>query len=73
MYLSVKQAAESLGVSEARIRQLLRSGRLAGYRAGPREWRVEGCLRVRPGSRGPKFGLTRKSRKATPKPSPRSI
>jgi len=63
-YLTVKQAADSLGISEARVRQLLRSGRLSGYRAGPREWRVSVPWHVRPGKRGPDFGGNRYDRQA---------
>lgn len=56
IFVSVKRAAEGLGISESRVRTLLRSGRLFGYRAGPREWRVQVPYYVRPNKRGPKFG-----------------
>ena len=62
--VTVKEAAERFGISEARVRQLLRSGRMAGYRAGPREWRVAFPWSVRPGQRGPDFGGTRKARES---------
>ena len=52
----VAEAARRLGVTDTRVRQLLRSGRLSGYRAGPREWRVLWPPDVRPGKRGPQFG-----------------
>jgi len=60
--VTVKEAAERFGISEARVRQLLRSGRMAGHRAGPREWRVAFPWHVEPGRRGPDFGGTRKTR-----------
>jgi len=65
-YWTVKEAAVHFGVSETRIRQLLRAGRLQGYRAGPREWRVSWAWNVhfRPGARGPKFGGLARNRPA---------
>lgn len=62
--VTVKEAAERFGISEARVRQLLRSGRMAGHRAGPREWRVVFPWHVEPGCCGPDFGGTRKTRDA---------
>lgn len=62
VFKTVKEAAELLGISEARVRQLLRSGRMSGYRAGPREWRVSFPWYVRRGARGPEFGGNRRDR-----------
>jgi excisionase family DNA binding protein len=61
MLISVKRAAEFLGVSERRIRALLQQGRIRGIKAVPgltegatrTEWLVEWPLDVRPGTRGP--------------------
>ena len=53
-YVTVKQAAQHLGISEQRVRTLLRSGHLLGYRVGPREWKVACPYVRRAGTRGPK-------------------
>ena len=63
--VTVKRAAEHLGISEQRVRVLLRSGRLSGYRTSPREWRVNIPYTVRPGKRGPRFGARPKGQKAS--------
>ncbi len=39
-YLSVNEAAEALGVTDGRIRQLLRAGVLTGVKANQRAWMV---------------------------------
>jgi excisionase family DNA binding protein len=39
--LSVDEAAERSGLGAGRIRDLLRSGRLAGHKAGPKVWLVD--------------------------------
>lgn len=39
-YISLQQAAEQLGVSDKTIRNWIATGRLTGYRAGPRMLRV---------------------------------
>jgi excisionase family DNA binding protein len=39
-YISIKEAAEYLGVTDRTIRQMLADNRLAGYRLGPRVVRL---------------------------------
>ena len=40
-YASLKQAAEYLGVTDHKIRQMIADGRITGYRNGPRLIRVD--------------------------------
>ena len=39
-YLSVQEAADEVGVTDARIRQLIRSGELKAERLGKRAWAI---------------------------------
>ena len=51
--VTVKEAATRLGVSERRVRQLARNGRVRGAtKAGP-EWLIPTPVEVIPGRRGP--------------------
>lgn len=40
-YITLREAADYLGVTERCIRQMIADGRLTGYRAGPRLVRVD--------------------------------
>ena len=51
--LNVKRAAERLGVSDRRVRQLAREGRIPGAVKVGQEWLIPTPVEVIPGSRGP--------------------
>jgi len=40
-YLSVSEAAEVLGVTTGRVRQLLLNGKLHGHKLGERQWALD--------------------------------
>lgn len=68
--VSVARAAVGLGVSTSRVRVLLKSGRLFGYKDSTLgEWRVFVPFRLTPGRRGPKarFNGGRRFNSPTPK------
>ena len=49
----MKQAAIRLGVSERRVRQLARDGRVKGATKAGAEWLIPMPIEVIPGKRGP--------------------
>ncbi len=51
--VTVKQAASRLGVSERRVRQLSRDGRMRGATKARAEWLIPTPVEVIPGKRGP--------------------
>lgn len=51
--VTVKEAAEKLGVSESRVRQLLSKNRIEGARRIGRDWIIPTPFEITPGSRGP--------------------
>ena len=51
--VTVKQAAIRLGVSERRVRQLARDGRVRGATKTGAEWLIPAPVEVVPGKRGP--------------------
>lgn len=53
--ISVDQAAKKLGVSARRVRVLLASGRLFGFKDARDVWQVGAFLPISPGKRGPKM------------------
>ncbi|MFA5242279.1 MAG: hypothetical protein WC029_06000 [Sulfuricella sp.] len=53
--ISVGQAAKKLGVSARRVRVLLTTGRLAGYKDAREVWKVNPFLIISPGKRGPRM------------------
>ena len=60
--LTVKGAAEELGVTEARVRQLAAQGRIEGAHKIGRDWIIPRPVEVRPGARGPAGAASRKAR-----------
>ena len=58
--LTVKGAADELGITEARVRQLAAQGRIEGAHKIGRDWIIPRPVEVRPGSRGP-AGVASKS------------
>jgi len=40
LYLSVPEAAQAIGVTDGRVRQLLLAGELAGHKLGLRNWAI---------------------------------
>ncbi|MBA4057706.1 MAG: DNA-binding protein [Marivirga sp.] len=60
-FINTKQAAESIGISSRRIRQLAMEGRLVGAFLHEREgWQIPSIVNVKQGKRGPKFTGSRK-------------
>ena len=57
--LTVKGAADELGVTEARVRQLASQGRIEGAHKVGRDWIIPRPVEVRPGTRGPAGAATR--------------
>ena len=57
--LTVKGAADELGVTEARVRQLAAQGRIEGAHKIGRDWIIPSPVEVRPGTRGPAGATTR--------------
>ena len=57
--LTVKGAAEELGVTKARVRQLAAQGRIEGAHKIGRDWIIPRPVEVRPGTRGPAGVATR--------------
>ena len=57
--LTVKGAADELGVTEARVRQLATQGRIEGAHKIGRDWIIPHPVEVRPGTRGPAGAATR--------------
>lgn len=51
--VTVKEAASRLGVSERRVRQFARNGRLRGATKNGAEWIIPEPVEVIPGRRGP--------------------
>ena len=55
-FLSVMEAAEILGVTGGRIRQLLLAGRLKGHKLGEKQWALDpadvALRKIRPTPRG---------------------
>ena len=51
--VTVRQAAIELGISDRRVRQLARDGRLRGATKSRHEWLIPTPVEVIPGSRGP--------------------
>ena len=51
--VTVKEAASRLGVSERRVRQLARNGRVRGATKTGAEWLIPTPVEVTPGRRGP--------------------
>ncbi len=51
--VTVKEAATRLGVSERRVRQLARDGRMRGAAKAGAEWLIPTPVEVTPGRRGP--------------------
>ncbi len=51
--VTVKEAATRLGVSERRVRQLARNGRVRGATKAGAEWLIPTPVEVTPGRRGP--------------------
>ena len=51
--VTVKEAASRLGVSERRVRQLARNGRVRGAVKAGAEWLIPTPVEVTPGRRGP--------------------
>ena len=62
--LTVKEAAIRLGVSERRVRQLARDGRISGATKTSAEWLIPTPLKVTPGKRGPIGVATRSSKES---------
>ena len=56
--VTVRQAANELGVSERRVRQLARAGRVQGAVKMGQGWLIPRPVRVDPGARGP-IGVAR--------------
>ena len=56
--VTVRQAATELGVSERRVRQLARAGRVRGAVKLGQGWLIPKPVRVAPGARGP-IGVAR--------------
>jgi excisionase family DNA binding protein len=54
--ITTLQAAASLGVSVRRVRALLATGRMRGYKTPGGDWKVVWPVMVTPGTRGPKRG-----------------
>ena len=52
-WVTVAEAAEQLGVSAGRIRQLLGQGRVHGARRSGRDWLIPTPVDIQPGVRGP--------------------
>ena len=57
--LTVKGAAEELGVTKARVRQLAAQGRIEGAHKIGRDWIIPRPVEVSPGARGPAGVATR--------------
>ena len=51
--VTVREAANRLGVSERRVRQLARDGRMTGAMKSGAEWLIPTPVEVTPGRRGP--------------------
>ena len=51
--VTVKEAASRLGVSERRVRQLARNGRVRGATKAGAEWLIPTPVELIPGRRGP--------------------
>ena len=51
--VTVREAANRLGVSERRVRQLARDGRMTGAMKAGAEWLIPTPVEVTPGRRGP--------------------
>ena len=51
--VTVRQAAAELGISDRRVRQLARAGRVRGASKTGQEWLIPSPVEVLPGSRGP--------------------
>ena len=60
-YVTVRQAAIQLGVSERRVRKLARDGRLRGAVKAGAEWLIPTPVNVIPGRRGP-VGVARRTK-----------
>lgn len=59
-YLNAKQAAEAIGISSRRIRQLASQGRIVGAFLHIHDgWLIPAIINVRAGKRGPKFSGNR--------------
>lgn len=56
LFVSVEQAARNLGLSARRVRHLLATGRIYGFKDQRNIWRVPAYPEVRPGRRGPRMG-----------------
>ena len=65
--VTVRQAALRLGVSERRVRQLARDGRLRGATKTGAEWLIPTPIELIPGKRGP-AGIATRAPKTTPTP-----
>jgi len=60
-YQNAKQAAELIGITPRRIRQLAAQGRIMGAFLHERDgWQIPCIVNVKPGKRGPKFSGSRK-------------
>lgn len=51
--ITVRQAANELGISDRRVRQLARDGRVRGAAKVGQEWLIPTPVEVAPGNRGP--------------------
>ena len=51
--ITVRQAANELGISDRRVRQLARDGRVLGAAKVGQEWLIPTPVQVAPGNRGP--------------------
>ena len=47
-YITAKQAAEEVGLSYSRIRQLLNEGRIVGAFKAPRDWLIPSPVEILP-------------------------
>ena len=52
-WVTVNEAAELLGVSRGRVRQLLSENRVKGVRRMGRDWLIPTPIDIEPGTRGP--------------------
>ena len=50
-YITAKQAAEEVGLSYSRIRQLLNQGKIKGAFKAPRDWVLASPVEILPGQR----------------------
>ena len=64
--MNVSQAAQVLGVTRRRLRQLLREGRVAGAARPGREWLIPTPINIEEGTRGPGGVSNRHSRPSLP-------